>query len=108
SMPELEIRFRASATHADIPQVPDGRVGKLAMRLTPSLFTAGWRALKAHVDALTVDGQLFNAARNGDVRALAALLDAPRTSCTPATSRTSGRCCTPRRRRDTWKPWTCC
>ena len=36
---------------------------------------SSWRALKAHVDSLSVDGQLFDAARNGDVRALAALLD---------------------------------
>lgn len=35
-----------------------------------------WRALKAHIDALTVDGQLFAAAENGDVATLAALLDA--------------------------------
>ena len=34
-----------------------------------------WRALKAHVDSLTVDGQLFEAAKAGDVKALAALLD---------------------------------
>ncbi|MGE5602566.1 MAG: ankyrin repeat domain-containing protein, partial [Nitrososphaerales archaeon] len=34
-----------------------------------------WRALKAHIDSLTVDGQLFDAARNGDVTRLADLLD---------------------------------
>src|SRR5438105_5417704 len=36
---------------------------------------ASWRALKAHVDSLTVDGQLFDAARNGDVDKLKTLLD---------------------------------
>jgi ankyrin repeat protein len=36
---------------------------------------SSWRALKAHVDSLTVDGQLFDAARNGDVDRLATLLD---------------------------------
>jgi ankyrin repeat protein len=36
---------------------------------------SSWRALKTYIDSLTVDGQLFNAARNGDVDALAALLD---------------------------------
>ena len=36
---------------------------------------SSWRALKAHVDALTVEGQLFDAARKGDVDILAALLD---------------------------------
>jgi len=36
---------------------------------------SSWRALKTHVDSLTVDGQLFDAARTGDVATLAALLD---------------------------------
>jgi len=35
-----------------------------------------WRALKAHVDSLTIDGQLFEAARKGDAATLRALLDA--------------------------------
>jgi ankyrin repeat protein len=35
-----------------------------------------WRALKAHIDSLSVEGQLFDAARAGDVNRLAALLDA--------------------------------
>ena len=34
-----------------------------------------WRALKAHVDALGVEGQLFDAARRGDIATLNALLD---------------------------------
>src|SRR6185503_11217517 len=34
-----------------------------------------WRALKSHVDSLTIDGQLFEAARKGDLEQLAALLD---------------------------------
>jgi ankyrin repeat protein len=34
-----------------------------------------WRALKAHVDSLTIEGQLFAAARTGDVAALTTLLD---------------------------------
>src|SRR6266850_2941972 len=34
-----------------------------------------WRALKAHVESLTVDGQLFEAAKDGDVGKLSALLD---------------------------------
>ena len=37
---------------------------------------ASWRALKAHIDSLTVEGQLFDAAEKGDVAKLAALLDA--------------------------------
>jgi len=37
---------------------------------------SSWRALEAHVDALTVEGQLFDAARHGDAAALRTLLDA--------------------------------
>jgi len=37
---------------------------------------SSWRALKAHVDSLTVDGQLVDAAKKGDVASLTALLDA--------------------------------
>src|SRR4051794_24203301 len=33
-----------------------------------------WRALKAHIDSLTVDGQLFDAAERGDADSLGALL----------------------------------
>jgi ankyrin repeat protein len=36
---------------------------------------SSWRALKARVGSTTLDGQLFEAARNGDVATLAALLD---------------------------------
>jgi ankyrin repeat protein len=35
-----------------------------------------WRALKRHVDAMTIDGQLFAAAEQGDTATLTALLDA--------------------------------
>ena len=34
-----------------------------------------WRALKAHIDSLSVEGQLFVAARRGDVETLGGLLD---------------------------------
>ena len=36
---------------------------------------SSWRAMKAHVDSLTVDGQLFDAARKGDMKRLATVLD---------------------------------
>ena len=67
---------------------------------------SSWRALKAHIESLTVDGQLFNAARNGDVDTLAALLDKHPTSCTSARNRTNGRCCTSRH--VTLRRWICC
>ena len=37
---------------------------------------ASWRALKTHIDALTTDGRLFDAARTGDIATLVELLDA--------------------------------
>lgn len=36
---------------------------------------SSWRALKAHIESLTIEGQLFAAARQGDVETLRALLD---------------------------------
>ena len=38
-------------------------------------FTS-WRALKAHVDALTIEGQLFDAVKRDDIQTLTTLLDA--------------------------------
>src|SRR5437867_12820526 len=53
-----------------------------AVRLADAQFAlagqygfSSWRALKAHIDSLTLEGQLFDAARTGDVAALTALLD---------------------------------
>ena len=43
--------------------------------LAKELGFTSWRALKAHVDALTLDGRLFEAARTGDVATLTTLLD---------------------------------
>jgi ankyrin repeat protein len=37
---------------------------------------SSWRALKSHIDSLTVDGQLFESARKGDTAKLRSLLDA--------------------------------
>lgn len=34
-----------------------------------------WRALKRHIEGLTIEGQLFNAARSGDLEKLTMLLD---------------------------------
>src|SRR3954470_17371695 len=35
-----------------------------------------WRALKAHIDGLTIRGRLFEAARSGDAATVTELLDA--------------------------------
>src|SRR5438105_10831777 len=37
---------------------------------------SSWRVLKAHIDSLSIDGQLLDAAKQGDATRLAALLDA--------------------------------
>jgi ankyrin repeat protein len=36
---------------------------------------SSWRALKAHIDSRTIEGQLFGAARSGEVTVLSSLLD---------------------------------
>ena len=55
---------------------PAARLADAQFALAKSYGFSSWRALKAHVDSLTVDGQLFSAARTGDAERLAALLDA--------------------------------
>ena len=54
---------------------PDAKLADAQFDLAKEHGFSSWRALKAQVDSLTVDGQLFDAARNGDVDGLAALLD---------------------------------
>lgn len=55
---------------------PDAKLADAQFALAKQLGFSSWRALKAHVDSLTLDGQLFAAAREGDVERLAAMLDA--------------------------------
>ena len=54
---------------------PDARLSDAQFDLATQYGFSSWRALKAHIDSLTVDGQLFEAARHGDANTLAALLD---------------------------------
>ena len=54
---------------------PDAQLADAQFELARQYGFSSWRTLKAHIDALTVAGQLFDAARSGDVIALAALLD---------------------------------
>ena len=46
---------------------PAAQLAEAQFDLAKQYGFSSWRALKAHVDSLTVDGQLFDAARNGDV-----------------------------------------
>jgi ankyrin repeat protein len=54
---------------------PAARLADAQFDLARQYGFSSWRALKAHVDSLTVDGQLFEAARSGDSGTLATLLD---------------------------------
>lgn len=54
---------------------PAARLADAQLHLARQYGFSSWRSLKAHVDSLTVDGQLFDAARKGDAGVLAALLD---------------------------------
>jgi ankyrin repeat protein len=56
-------------------QRPGAQLADAQFALAREYGFPSWRALKAHVDALGVDGQLFAAARNGDLATLVDLLD---------------------------------
>lgn len=75
--PNLEwLRKQARRRLAELRQAtPTARLADAQFDLAKQYGFSSWRALKAHVDSLAVDGQLFDAAKRGDVAALAALLD---------------------------------
>ena len=54
---------------------PEAKLADAQFALAKAYGFTSWRALKAHVDSLTLDGKLFAAARSGDVPRLKALLD---------------------------------
>ena len=54
---------------------PDAQLADAQFELAKQYGFSSWRALKTHVDSLTVNGQLVDAAQNGDVNVLTALLD---------------------------------
>ena len=54
---------------------PDAKLADAQLAIARENGFSNWRALKAHVDALSVDGQLFDAACHGDLETLTALLD---------------------------------
>jgi ankyrin repeat protein len=54
---------------------PAAKLADAQFELAEQYGLTSWRALKAHIDSLTADGQLFDAAKKGNVGALAALLD---------------------------------
>lgn len=54
---------------------PGARLADAQLELARQYGFSSWRALKAHIDSLSIDGRLFAAARDGDVATLAALLE---------------------------------
>jgi len=76
--PNLDwLRKQAKRTLSELRKTnPDAKLADAQFELAKQYGFSSWRALKDHVDGLTVDGQLFGAAKNGDARELAALLDA--------------------------------
>ena len=52
-----------------------GKKGDAQFALAKEYGFASWRALKAHVDSLTVEGQFFDAARKGDLATVDRLLN---------------------------------
>ena len=54
---------------------PDARLADAQFDLARQYGFSSWRALKAHVDSLGVDGRLLEATRAGDVDTVRALLD---------------------------------
>src|SRR4051812_41086326 len=54
---------------------PDAQLAEAQFNVARQYGFSNWRALKSHVDSLTVEGKLFDAARNGDLDTLATLLD---------------------------------
>lgn len=75
--PDLEwLRKEAKRRLRDLrAKQPDAKLSDAQFALAKAYGFPSWRALKAHVDVRTVDGQLFDAARAGDAATLARLLD---------------------------------
>jgi len=75
--PNLEwLRKEAKRRLAELRETePDAQLAQAQFEIAKQYGFPSWRALKAHVDSLSVDGQLFDAARKGDVAWLRALLD---------------------------------
>ena len=54
---------------------PDARLSDAQLNIAREYGFSSWRALKAHIDSLTIDGKLVEAAKTGDAETLRMLLD---------------------------------
>src|SRR5262245_25787550 len=75
--PSLEwLRKQAKRRLAELrASNPEAKLAEAQFDLAKRYGFPSWRALKAHIDTLTLDGQLFDAARRGDLTLLTQLLD---------------------------------
>jgi len=75
--PNLEwLRKQAKTRLAELRQIhPSATLAEAQFDLAKHYGFPSWRALKAHIDSLTVDGQLIEAARGANVERLRTLLD---------------------------------
>lgn len=75
--PSLEwLRKQAKHQLAELRKArPDAQLSDAQLNVAREYGFPSWRALKAHIDSLTIDGRLVEAARTGDVQTLRKLLD---------------------------------
>ena len=75
--PNLEwLRKQAKHNLESLRQTkPGAQLSDAQLDLARRYGFPSWRTLKSHIDSLTIDGQLFDAARKGDVGKLTTLLD---------------------------------
>jgi ankyrin repeat protein len=75
--PNLDWLRKQAKRHLDEMQVenPSAQLSDAQLDLARQYGFPSWRALKAHIDSLTVHGQLFDAAAKGDDARLVSLLD---------------------------------
>ena len=75
--PNLEwLRKQAKQQLAELRKTdPNAKLADAQLTVARENGFSSWRALKAHIDSLTIDGRLFDAARTGDVATLTTLLD---------------------------------
>jgi ankyrin repeat protein len=75
--PNLDwLRKQAKRKLAELRKAdPAAKLAGAQFDLAKQYGFSSWRALKAHIDSLTIEGQLFDAARKGDVEIMTALLD---------------------------------
>lgn len=75
--PNLEwLRKQAKARLAELRRVnPGASLADAQFEIARRYGFPSWRALKAHLDSLTLEGRIIESARKGDVRRLRKLLD---------------------------------